>query len=244
LKKELKRQIREDEFKTGIEHAIEWSRAHMEQVRVALLVAMVSGGILLGLSAFRNQRTQASEAAFAAALETFTAPIEGELAEGAERPAGPVFGNAEEKFKRAAAGFDGVARQWPSLPAGRRARYYAALCRVELGDLDNARTALADLAARRDESALEATLARMALADLEQRAGHVDKAVDAYRQMADDSALPLPRDYALMRLGSTLEDARRTQEAGQSYRRLVEEFPQSVYAPEARRRMEQLQAGA
>ena len=135
MKKELKRQIREDEFKTGIEHAIEWAKTHVEQLRVALLVAVVAGGILLGLSAFRNQRTRSSEAAFAAALETFSAPVEGEVPEGADRPSGPVFGNAQEKYKRAAAGFDGVARQWPSLPAGRRARYYAALCRVELGDL-------------------------------------------------------------------------------------------------------------
>jgi tetratricopeptide (TPR) repeat protein len=244
VKKELKRQIREDEFKSGIEHTIEWLRTHAEQVRVALIVAVVAGGILLGLSAFRSQRTRSSEAAFAAALETFQAPVESELAEGADRPGGTVFGNAEEKFKRAAAGFDGVARQWPSLPAGRRARYYAALCRVELGDFDNARAALNEVASHRDESALEAALARMALADLDQRSGQVDKAVDAYRQMADDSALPLPRDYALMRLASTLESARRSQEAGQSYRRLVEEFPQSVYATEARRRMEHLQAGA
>jgi hypothetical protein len=244
LKKELKRQIREDEFKSGIEHSVEWVKTHIEQVRVALIVGVVAGGLLLGLSTFRSQRARSSEAAFAAALETFNTPIETELAEGADRPAGPVFGNAEEKFKRAAAGFDGVARQWPSLPAGRQARYYAALCRIELGDFDNARTALVDLSARRDESPLEATLARMSLADLDQRSGQVDKAVDAYRQMADDSALPLPRDYALMRLASTLDGARRAQEAGASYRRLVEEFPQSVYAPEARRRMEQLQAGA
>jgi hypothetical protein len=243
LKKELKRQIREDEFKSGVEHAIEWVRAHSDQVRMALLVAVVAGGILLGLSTFRSQRQSSSEAAFAAALETFQAPVEGELGEGSERPA-TVFPTSEEKFKKAAASFDGVARQWPSLAAGRRARYYAALCRVELGDLANARTALADLAGRRDEAPLEAALARMALADVDQRSGDVEKAVDAYRQMADDSTLPLPRDYALMRLASTLENARRGPEAGASYRRLVEEFPQSVYAPEARRRMEHLQAGA
>jgi tetratricopeptide (TPR) repeat protein len=244
LKRELKRQIREDEFKTGVEHAVEWVRTHLEQVRLALVVAVVAGGILLGLSTFRTQRTRSSEAAFAAAIETFQTPVEGELAEGTERPSGPLFRTGEEKFTKAAAGFDGVARQWPSLPAGRRARYYAALCRIELGDLANAGSALADLVARRDEAPLEAALARMALADLDQRAGRIEKAIDAYRQMADDSTLPLPRDYALMRLGATLEDARRGEEAGASYRRLVEEFPQSVYAAEARRRMEHLQAGA
>jgi len=243
LKKELKRQIREDEFKTWVEHAIEWLRAHSDQVRVGLLVAVVAGGILLGLSTFRSQRMSSSEEAFASALETFHTPVESELTEESERP-GTVFRTSEEKFKKAAAAFDGVARQWPSLAAGRRASYYAALCRVELGDLASARTVFADLAARRDEAPLEAALARMALADVDQRGGHIEKAIDAYRQMADDSTLPLPRDYALMRLAATLEDARRGQEAGASYRRVVEEFPQSVYAAAARRRMEHLQAGA
>jgi tetratricopeptide (TPR) repeat protein len=243
LKKELKRQIREDEFKSGVQHTIEWIRVHNDQVRMALVVAVIAGGILLGLSTFRSQRRSSSEAAFAAALETFQAPVEGEIGGETERPA-MVFPTSEEKFKKAAAGFDGVSRQWPSLPAGRRAAYYAALCRIELGDLANARTALADIAGRRDEAPLEAALARMALADADQRAGEVEKAIDAYKQMADDSALPLPRDYALMRLGATLEDARRSQEAGASYRRLVEEYPQSPYASEARRRMEHLQAGA
>ena len=244
MKRELKRQIRENEFKTGVDHAIEWMRVHADQLRIGVIVAVVSGGILLGLSAFRTQRSVASEAAFGAAVETFQAPVVSELAEGSERPAGPLFQTAEEKFRKAAAAFDGVARQWPSLPAGRRARYYGALCRVELGDLENARKALTDIAARRVESPLEAALARMALADAEQRAGQLDKAIDAYRQMADDSSLPLPRDYALMRLAQGLEAARRGQEAGASYRRVVEEFPQSVYAAEARRRLEYLQAGA
>jgi len=244
LKKELKRQIREDEFKTGVEHAIEWLRTHADQVRVALIVAVVAGGILLGLSSFRTQRLRSSEQAFGAALETYQAPVESELAEGAERPTGPVFRTAEEKHRKAAAAFDGVARQWPSLAAGRRARYYAALCRIELGDLPSARTALTEIAAAKAESPLDAALARLALAEVEHRGGQLDKAIDSFRQMADDSALPLPRDYALMRLGASLEEARRLQEAGASYRRVVDEFPQSVYAAEARRRMEYLQAGA
>jgi tetratricopeptide (TPR) repeat protein len=243
LRKDLKRQIREDEFKSGVEHTLEWVRSHMDQVRIAVIVALVSGGILLGLSTFRAQRLQASETAFAAALETFQAPVEGEQPEGSERQAG-TFPNADEKFKKAAASFDGVARQWPSLPAGRRARYYAALCRIELGDFGNARKALSEIAARRDDSPLEAALARMALAGADERSGQLDKAIEAYRQMADDSALALPRDYALMRLAESLEAARKGSEAGSSYRRVLDEFPQSVFAPEARRRMEQLQAGA
>ena len=44
----------------------------------------------------------------------------------------------------------------------------------------------------------------------------------------------------LLELASTLESARRPAEAGAAYRRIVEEFPGSVYAPEARRRADHL----
>jgi hypothetical protein len=43
-----------------------------------------------------------------------------------------------------------------------------------------------------------------------------------------------------MGLASTLEDARKLAEAQVSYKRLREEFPGSIYAPEARRRAERL----
>jgi outer membrane protein assembly factor BamD (BamD/ComL family) len=39
-----------------------------------------------------------------------------------------------------------------------------------------------------------------------------------------------------MTLAATLEDAKRLEEARASYRRLIERFPESVYAGEARRR--------
>ena len=64
--------------------------------------------------------------------------------------------------------------------------------------------------------------------------------MEAYRKIVDDSGSAVPRDHALMQLAGALEDAKRTPDALASYRRLVEEFPASVYAPEARRKVDVL----
>src|SRR5437773_5238748 len=100
------------------------------------------------------------------------------------------------------------------------------------------------LAEKKDGTRLEPALARLALADLHRRQGQVEKAVEEYRALAGDSGLPLPRDYALMSLAGTLEDAKRLAEAVAAYKRLTEEFPASVYAGEARRKADYLQTAA
>ena len=240
MKKELRRQIKTDEFVSWVGRSMSWVSAHAQETRIVLVVAVLLGLGAAGFSYLQERRSREAQRAMAAALETFQAPLEAELPEGFERPRGPIFATAKEKYEKAAAAFEGVARRYGSLPVGRRAGYFAALSRAELGDLEGAEKALSEIASAGGSDSLVPALARLCLADLKRRAGKVDEAVDAYRQLTEDRALPLPRDHALMGLAATLEDARRTAEAKAAYRRLTDEFPSSVYAAEARRRAEYL----
>jgi tetratricopeptide (TPR) repeat protein len=244
LKKDLKRQIRQDEFRSGVEHAVAWVREHKREARLITVLLALVGLSVGGLTYFRARQTALGEEALAEAMDVFEAPLEGDLPAGAPRPGGPIFGSATDKFTKAAAAFDGVERRFGSRPAGLRAKYYGALCRAELGKLDETEKALTELAARRDPGALEPALARLALGDLHRRAGRVDKAVEAYRHLVDDASQPLPRDHALMSLAQTLEQARRLGEARDAYRRLVEQFPASSFVTEARQKVAYLEAAS
>jgi tetratricopeptide (TPR) repeat protein len=241
LKREFKRQIKQDELVTGFEKAVAWAKAHWAEVRITIVVLAVVGAAGGALTYFQAHRSQEAEQAFAGAYEIYRSSVAGDPAAGGQPPAEPLFANKEEKLKKAAAAFDGVERRFATLPVAARARYYGALCRIELGRLDEAEKALSEALARKDDSGLEAALARLALADLNHRRGDLGKAIDAYRQFVSDPSVPFPRDYALWRLAEILEEAKRLGEATASYRRLTEEFPTSIYAPEARRKAEYLQ---
>ena len=113
-------------------------------------------------------RTEADRA-FRDALTTFEAPVrDGAAGRAPTGPRGQVFATAEEKYKTAAAAFDGVERRFGSSKIGARAKYYAALARIELGQYAEAEKALKEIQAT-GRSGLEPELARLALADLYRR---------------------------------------------------------------------------
>ena len=244
MKKELKEQIKRDEFARGVDKTLQWAGGHRDELRIAAGAAVVVALAAATLVYFQASRKREAERAFVEALAIYQGTVTSEQPADADPPLGPVFASAEEKHKTAAAAFDGVDRRYGSLPMGERARYYAALCRIELKQYAEAEKALQALAAGMGEAKLEPALARLALAGLYRRQGQVDKAAEAYRGIAGDAGLPLPRDFALMSLGATFEEARRFAEAAAAYKRLTEEFPASVYTAEARRRADYLQTAA
>jgi tetratricopeptide (TPR) repeat protein len=239
LKKELKEQIKQDEFASGLEQAIAWVNQHRDEVRIGagvIVVLLAAGG---AFAYFQGQRAREADRALREALTTFEAPVASEIAPGTDRPLGQVFATAEDKYRTAAAAFEGVERRFGSSTTGLRAKYYAALSRIELGQFTEAEKALNEIQAR--VGGLEAELARVALAGLYRRSGQVDKAVEAYRGLATNPTANVPRDFALLSAAQTLDDAKRWAEARAVYRQLVEQFPASLYAAEARTRAEYLQ---
>jgi hypothetical protein len=243
LKKDLKRQIKQDEFLSGIEKVVKFFEAHKEEVRVTTIALVVVGALAWGFAYVQGRRTREASDALSEALVTFETPVAGQTPP-ADGAVNPPFPSADVKFKKAAAGFDGVARRYSTQPIALRARYYAALCRIELGDFDTARKDLEAIAAQKDGGGgLTSALARMALADLLKRRGHVEEAVEAYRALANDQGLPLPRDYALWNVATTLEEAGHPAEAAVAYRQLRDEFPSSVWATEAGRMASYLTGG-
>jgi TolA-binding protein len=235
MKKELKEQIKHDEFREGIGHAASFVSTHRDEARVTLLAVAVLALAAVGFASYRSHRQASAERAFDEALTTFHAPVVGEP--DAAQAGGTVYPSAAEKYQKAATEFAEIARRHGSTNAGRRARYYAALANLELGKAAEAQKELTELAGDGGDT-LVRDLARLALADLHHAQGRATEAVEGYRRLVDDRDSTVPRDHALMRLAATLEEGKQIPDAVAAYRRLSEEFPASVYAAEARRKVE------
>lgn len=220
-----------------------WSRTHADELKATTVGVVVLALAVGGLLYFRSNRAASANLAFGEAMEAFEAiaPMAAEeTAPGAQTVA------REEKLKKALIAFDGVANRFKSLPVGVRARYFAGACRVELGELDAAEQNLREVASRKVSASgpVEPALARLALAGVSRRKGALDAAVNGYRELLADASAALPKDYVLIALAGTLEQSGRLAEAATTFRRVVDEYPQSPFAGDARARAEYLKTAA
>ncbi len=236
MKKSLRKQIKQDELVTGYEQVGSWARQHLEELRATAIGAVVLLVVVAGLLYFRSHRLSAAQAAFAQAFEVFSAPV---AQAGQPAPAGS-FTSQEERQRKALTAFDGVAQRYGGQEAGQRARYFAALCRIDLGDYATAERDLREIAKGDPRRRPEPSLARLALAGLLARKGSFDEAVNEYKAILAEPASSLPKDHVLISLAATLEKAGRPEEAAAAFRQVVQEFPTGPYAAEARTRSDYL----
>jgi TolA-binding protein len=236
LDKELKKELKRDEVGDALQEARGFL-TRSEVVKPALTVIGLFL-VLAGLYYGQKFRVDSAESAFARATEVFHAKVGAAASPAAG--SGEVFNTESDKYQKAKSMFDDVAKSYGSMPAGRRARYYAALCLVELGRSKEAEEALKQIAALREPEALEPAMARLRIAELVLRDGRARDAAKFYKSLIEDQGSGLPKDRLLFGLAQSLEAAGDKLEARRAYSDLVNRHPQSPYAEEARQKVDAL----
>ncbi len=235
MDKELRKELQRDEVGEAVQEARGFL-SRPEVVKPALVVIgllLVLGGLYFG----QKFRAASAESAFARATEVYHAPVE----EGAPgTPGVETFKTSSEKYQKAKALFDQVASSYGSLPAGRRARYYSALCVLEMGQLTQAEELLKPIAELKDPRALEPAMARLRLAEVALQAGRPKDAVAFYKALIADDASGIPKDRLMFGMAEAHQAAGDDLAARRAYNDLVNRHPQSPYAQDARQKIDAL----
>jgi predicted negative regulator of RcsB-dependent stress response len=174
------------------------------------------------------------QAAIDTAGQPVAAPAEG------TPPAEGAFATDAERTSAVIGQLNAVADAFPSTDAGLQARYYAASLLAEANRLDEAAAAY-EVVIARGGSGITGRMARLGLASVQVRAKDFDTAISTFQSLAT-AGTDLPVDGVLMHLADAYVQAGRPAEAIETLRRVVNEFPQSPYAPDARQRADALQA--
>jgi len=144
-----------------------------------------------------------------------------------------------EKDQAALTKFKEAADAFPTSDAGLFARYRQA------GHLHGARVPKNAMEAYQQVIASGgdghyAQMAKLGLAEAQAQTGQYDEAIATFRDLSQRKDGPLPVDGVLLRLARIYVEAGKKTEAEQTFNRLVEEFPDSPFTPDARKELDQL----
>jgi len=132
-----------------------------------------------------------------------------------------------------------IVERYPTRPSGRLAAYYLGICQSELGNTDNAVTALTQAAEA--SAPLIADMALFRLGQLELGVGNAEGAVTYFDRLLDRAG-PFPQEEVLMAKARAHQDAGDPRAALAAYQRVLNDYADTYAAVEARARAEELSA--
>lgn len=246
MKSNERHKLKEDEFARSVASARDTLTARRGDITKFAVIAVVIIVAIAGYSIWRQSRNASAEAALASGLAIFEAPV---IAPAAPAPGSPIPVQQPGTYQTETAKLDAAlprlmeaADAFPNAPAGVAARYYAASALATLGRFPEAEQRYREVVDKAGSS-IYARTGRLGLADAQAAQGKYDDAINIYREMSTDTRSQIPVDGVLMALGRTYEKAGRKDEAARAFSRIVDEFPQSAYAADARRAMEEARKG-
>ncbi len=246
MNKAEREQLKHNEAADALVAANSYMSRHGRTVALAAVAVLLLVGVWFGYRAFTARAEERAQVQLASAVDILNAPVTAPAAAGAT-PAPAAAGSYATEAARSEAALKqllATADSFGGTDAGRRARYYAASVYAETG---RAKEAADAYTAVRDQAGASSLLGRMAslgLASMQVRQQQFDPAIKALQELSQRRDGPLPVDAVLVQLAEAYQQAGRAAEASQTLQRVVDEFPQSPYAADARQRVEALQAVA
>ena len=234
--------LKQNEFARTVAHAratMQTRGAQLTKVVLAIAVVVVLVG---GYAWWRSSSNARANALLAAALATYEMPV---VPPQPPAPGSPpplpqpgTFQTQQERLEASLPKFLEAAEATPGSSAGITARFHAAGILAAMGKHAEAEQHYRQVVDKAGNSIYGRT-ARLGLAEAQAAQGKFDEAIAIYTELSRDTNSTLPLDSVLMHLGRAYARAGKKEDAVRSFTRVVDEFPQSPYATDARRELEE-----
>jgi TolA-binding protein len=234
--------LKENEFAHTVARAREVIDTRGRDMMTLTIVVLAAVALAVGYTVWRQSRDARANTMLAAALAVAEAPV---VPVAAPAPGSPMpvqqagtFLTEQARSEAALPKFLEAADKYPNTDAGITARYHAAGLLASVGRFPDAEQRYQEVLSKAG-SRIYGRTARLGLAEVQVAQGKYDNAITIYKELSTDTTSQIPVDGVLMELGRAYMKAGKKSEAAHAFTRVVEEFPQSLYAADARREMEE-----
>lgn len=241
MKRTERHHLKENEVASWVLSLMDYYDSNRKAVNYGAVVVLVVAVAVFATMAWRATVARRGNTALAAAMTIAESPVtpptggtDGQLP---VQPAG-TFPSEKSRHEAALPEFLRAADGYPDSESGIIARYRAAAAQVALGKAEEGITNYR-LVIEKGSGVIQA-MAKLGIADAQLAAGKYEDAIKSLRDLSANAGGDTPLDGVLMQLGRALRLAGKPAEAKASFQRIVDEFPLSVYAGEARRAIETL----
>jgi predicted negative regulator of RcsB-dependent stress response len=243
MNKTEREQLKHNEALDALVSTNTYLAQHGRTLGLAAVAVLLLVGVVFGYRAFKARTEERAHGQLTAAVEILNAPVATTPALGEAQPAaGPgTYATETARAEAALKQLLSTADAYKSTDAGVRARYYAASLYAETNRPKEAADAYAAVRDQAGASTLLGRMASLGLASMQVRQKQFEPAIKALQELSQRRDGPLPVDAVLVQLADAYQQAGRSAEASQTLQRVIDEFPQSPYAADARQRVEALQ---
>jgi predicted negative regulator of RcsB-dependent stress response len=230
-----RKELKQDKVRETFEHGAEAVLSHTRLASIALLAVILAASGYLGWKFYSDRQNNQAQTALDEAMRVYNAnvPSAGQPTLPGELTFPDTAQRAQEAQKKLAA----VAAKYPHTNPGKLARYYSALCLMDLDKLNQASEELKKLDAGSDKEL--AALAKYQTALIAERSGKRDEAVKALRDLSTAGSVLVPKPMVLLELANVLS-ASDPKQAATLYEQLKKDYPNTPVADQADRGLELL----
>lgn len=223
-----RKELKTDEVRDTLAHGADLVFDHQTITFLVVIIGVVVALGIFGWKTYAERQTVKAAAGYDDAMKVFDARIRSTLEP--QQPGELTYTDEKNKYTESVRKFEDVAKKYPRTRPGQLASYYEAISQERLSNNDAAKKLLQNLADSGDEDF--AAMARFELAQLDDRLGQGDEAVNLYKKLIAKPAVLVPKPVVMLALAQHYT-ASNPAEASKLYAQIKSEYPDTPMAEQA-----------